>query len=888
MSATASRKRVYDFAEGSRDMRMLLGGKGANVAEMTRLGLPVPGGFTITTRACIDYLSADHTMPPGLDDEITRHLQSLEARTGKGLGDADDPLLVSVRSGAPESMPGMMDTVLNLGLNDASVRGLAARTRNPRFAYDSYRRFIQMFADVVEGVERSLFEDALSDLKAARGVTQDVELEADDLLELVGTYKAIFRENKGEDFPQEPRTQLDASIRAVFESWDNRRARDYRRVNRIPDDLGTGVNVQQMVFGNTGPRSATGVAFTRNNTTGEAGEPFGEFLINAQGEDVVAGIRTPEPLAQLRAHLPEAYDQLVATMALLEKTYRNMQDVEFTIEEGQLYMLQTRNGMRSAEAMLRIAVEMVDEGLLAPGEAMTSLVVADQVRQLLLPRLDLSGAPVPAAHGVRASPGAACGIVVFSSDEAERRGRAGESVILVRDETTPDDFHGMVAAKGILTARGGKTSHAAIVAVGMGTPAVTGVTDLHVDEADGCLRIRDEFTVREGEYVTIDGASGTVYVGQLPLLPPDPHNRYLERVLSWADAFRTMKVRTNADTPEDARRAREFGAEGIGLCRTEHMFGGEDRLPHVQDMIMATNHRDLVLALDVLRGFQIADFIGIFDAMEGLPVTIRLLDPPLHEFLPDYTDLRVRLARAEITGTPDPEAESQLPNVERLQEVNPMLGTRGCRLGIEIPDLYRMQVAAILTAACEVKKRTGVAPIVEIMIPLVGFEDELRWLRDHVLDVAESVFTDQGMRVEYHVGTMIELPRAALVADEIARQADFFSFGTNDLTQTTLGFSRDDAETKFLGDYLGKGILRSNPFEHIDQAGVGKLVRIACESARKVKPKIKLGVCGEHGGDPDSIRFFGSIGLDYVSCSPYRVQTARIAAAQAALQGSRG
>ncbi len=888
MSAAVSTKRVYDFAEGSRDMRMLLGGKGANVAEMTRLGLPVPGGFTITTRACIDYLSAGHATPRGLDAEITRHLEALEVRVGKRLGDSTDPLLVSVRSGAPESMPGMMDTVLNLGLNDASVAGLAARTHNPRFAYDSYRRFIQMFGDVVAGVERGHFEDALSALKSARGVDQDVQLESDDLRGLVDTFKEIFRRHKGEDFPQEPRVQLDAAIRAVFESWDNRRARDYRRVNRIPDDLGTAVNIQQMVFGNTGPRSATGVAFTRNNTTGEAGEPFGEFLINAQGEDVVAGIRTPEPLVELHAHLPEAYDQLVRTMALLEKTYRNMQDVEFTIEEGQLYMLQTRNGMRSAEAMLRIAVDMVDEGLLAPGEAMVSLVAADQVRQLLLPRLDLSAMPVPAATGVQASPGAATGVVVFSADEAERRARAGESVILVRDETTPDDFHGMVAAKGILTSRGGKTSHAAIVAVGMGTPAVTGVTDLIVDEAAATLAIRDAFTVREGEWVTIDGAKGTVYVGQLSLLPPDPHNPYLERVLSWADAFRAMKVRTNADTPEDARRAREFGAEGIGLCRTEHMFGGDERLPHVQDMIMAESRDDLVAALDALRTFQIEDFIGIFEAMEGLPVTIRLLDPPLHEFLPDYTDLRIRVARAEATGVADDEAAEQLPKMERLKEVNPMLGTRGCRLGIEIPDLYRMQVAAILTAACDVKIRTGVEPIVEIMIPLVGFEDELRWLREHILDVADSVFVEQGTNVEYHVGTMIELPRAALVADEIARQADFFSFGTNDLTQTTLGFSRDDAETKFLGDYLSKGILRSNPFEHIDRAGVGKLVRMASASAREVKPKIKLGICGEHGGDPDSIHFFGAIGLDYVSCSPYRVQTARIAAAQAALQNRTG
>jgi len=883
VSATRADKRVFDFAEGSRDMRMLLGGKGANVAEMTRLGLPVPAGFTITTRACIDFLVAGGTMPKGLDGEIDRHLVDLEARTGKRLGDPEDPLLVSVRSGAPESMPGMMDTVLNLGLNDRSVRGLANRTHNPRFAFDSYRRFIQMFGDVVAGVDRALFETALGDLKAARNVAQDVDLDADDLQGLVETYKAIYRDAKGVEFPEDPRAQLDAAIRAVFESWGNRRARDYRRVHRIPDDLGTAVNVQQMVFGNTGSNSATGVAFTRNNTTGEAGEPFGEFLINAQGEDVVAGIRTPEPLAELRAHVPEAYDQLVATMALLEKTYRNMQDVEFTIEDGQLYMLQTRNGMRSAEAMLRIAVDMVDEGLLAPGEAMRNLVVADQVRQLLLPRLDVASAPAPAASGVKASPGAATGAVVFSADEAERRGNAGESVILVRDETTPDDFHGMVAAKGILTSRGGKTSHAAIVAVGMGTPAVTGVTELHVDEDAGVLTIRDEIVVREGECVTIDGASGTVYVGRLDLLPPDPHNPYLERVLAWADAFRSMHVRTNADTPDDARRAREFGAEGIGLCRTEHMFGGEERLPYVQDMIMAEEREDLVAALDHLREFQIADFVGIFEAMEGLPVTIRLLDPPLHEFLPDYTDLRIRMARADATGVPDAEAAAQLPRVERLKEVNPMLGTRGCRLGIEIPELYRMQVAAVLTAACDVKIRTGVEPIVEVMIPLVGFEEELRWLREHVLDVADAVFAEQGTSVEYHVGTMIELPRAALAADEIARQADFFSFGTNDLTQTTLGFSRDDAETKFLGDYLAKGILRSNPFEHVDVAGVGQLVRMAGERAREVKPHIKLGVCGEHGGDPDSIHFFGSIGIDYVSCSPFRVQTARIAAAQAAL-----
>ena len=879
--STTGTKRVYDFSEGSREMRDLLGGKGANVAEMTRLGLPVPQGFTITTETCIAYLANGHRMPDGLAEEIDTHLGRLEEHAGRRLGDPDDPLLVSVRSGARDSMPGMMDTVLNLGLNDRSVEGLAARTGNPRFAYDSYRRFIQMFGDVVSEVDRSHFEEALTEMKRARGAQQDVDLSADDLRALVERFKEIYSAHRGEPFPQEPRAQLDAAVRAVFESWDNRRARDYRRLNRIPDDLGTAVNVQQMVFGNTGPRSATGVAFTRNNTTGERGDPFGEYLINAQGEDVVAGIRTPEPLPTLRDHLPEAYDTLISTMAMLERTYHDMQDVEFTIEDGRLYMLQTRNGKRSAQAMVRIAVDLVDEGLVTPAQALVSLVDAGQVRQLLLPQLDVARASEPIAAGVAASPGAACGAVVFSADEAEERGRAGEAVILVRDETTPDDFHGMVVAQGILTARGGRTSHAAIVAVGMGKPAVTGVGAIRVDEAAGVMRVGGR-AVRAGDEITIDGSTGTVYLGAAPLLPPDPHNPYLERILTWADEHRTLRVRTNADTPEDAERAREFGAEGIGLCRTEHMFQ-EDRLPIVRDMIMAEERADLVAALNALRGFQEEDFAGIFRAMAGLPVTIRLLDPPLHEFLPDYTELRMRLERAEVTGTRDEEAEVQLPQVEKLKEINPMLGTRGVRLGIEIPELYRMQVAAVMTAACRVAAETGRAPIVEIMIPLVGFEEELRLMREEVVEVAEAVLSERGQRLEYLVGTMIELPRAALVADEIARQADFFSFGTNDLTQTTLGFSRDDAETKFLARYLEQAIIRSNPFEHVDQAGVGRLVEMAGRLARQVKP-IKLGICGEHGGDPDSIDFFHRAGLDYVSCSPFRVQTARIAAAQAALR----
>jgi len=874
-------KRVYDFSEGGRDMRDLLGGKGANVAEMTRLGLPVPKGFTITTEACIEYLRNDHAFPPGLEEEVSAHLAGLEEAAGKRLGDPANPLLVSVRSGAKFSMPGMMDTVLNLGLNDRSVEGLAARTGNPRFAYDSYRRFIQMFGDVVSEVDKEHFERALSAMKRARGVAQDVDLSAEDLRELVETFKGIYREHKGEPFPQEPRAQLDAAIRAVFDSWDNRRARDYRRLNRIPHDLGTAVNVQQMVFGNTGPASGTGVAFTRNNVTGEKGEPFGDFLINAQGEDVVAGIRTPRPLAELETEIPEAFRQLMETMDLLERTYRNMQDVEFTIEDGTLYMLQTRNGKRSAQAMARIAVDMVDEGLVTEDESLVSLVDADQVRHLLLPHLDQAASPEPLATGVNASPGAAAGAMVFTADEAERRGKAGEEVILVREETTPDDFHGMIEAQGILTARGGKTSHAAIVAVGMGKPAVCGVTAIEFTE-DGGIRI-GEAAFSEGDRVTIDGTMGRVFAGDAPLLPPDPNNPYLVRILEWADRARTLAVRTNADTPEDAARAREFGAEGIGLCRTEHMFQGDERLPIVQDMIMAENPEDRREALDKLRVFQERDFEGIFRAMAGLPVTIRLLDPPLHEFLPSLVELSERVAVARATGTPDPEAERQLPRVQQLHEVNPMLGTRGCRLGIEWPDVYRMQVAAIVSAACTIAQETGSAPKVEIMIPLVGFEEELRILREEVVDVAGLVLQERGQSLDYLVGTMIELPRAALLAAEIAQHADFFSFGTNDLTQTTLGFSRDDAETTFMAYYLQHNIITFNPFETIDQAGVGKLIRDAAADAREARPGIKLGVCGEHGGDAESVMFFHGAEVDYVSCSPFRVQTARIAAGRAAL-----
>jgi pyruvate,orthophosphate dikinase len=876
-------KRIYAFSEGGRELRDLLGGKGANVAEMTRLGLPVPPGFTITTETCMAFLAGGRVFPDGLDEEMEEHLAALEERAGKRLGDPADPLLVSVRSGGRESMPGMMDTVLNLGLNDASVEGLAERTGNPRFAWDSYRRFVQMYSDVVAGIDRGLFEAEITAAKARSRAEHDVDLDAEDLRALVGAFMVIHAREAGGPFPQEAGDQLRGAIRAVFESWDNRRAHDYRVLHRIPHDLGTAVNVQQMVFGNTGERSATGVAFTRDNVTGARGEPFGDFLVNAQGEDVVAGIRTPRPLVELKEVLPEAYDELLRTMERLERTYKDMQDVEFTIEEGELFLLQTRNGKRSAQAMARIAVEMCDEGLVTVEEALLDLVDPGQVRQLLLPQLDLARAPKPLGRGVNASPGAAIGAIVLTADEAERRGLAGEAVILVRDETTPDDFHGMVAAQGILTARGGKTSHAAIVAVGMGVPAVCGVSEILIDEEAGVVTIGD-VRLAPGDAITIDGTSGTVFAGEAPLLPPDPDNPYLQRILEWADGVRRLAVRTNADTPEDAVRARGFGAEGIGLCRTEHMFQGEDRLPIVQGMIMAGDEESRFAALAQLRVFQESDFEGIFRAMAGLPVTIRLLDPPLHEFLPGLVELSVEVERAHLTGRPDPEAERQLARVRQLHEVNPMLGTRGCRLGIEWPDVYRMQVAAIMSAACTIQAELGEAPLVEIMIPLVGFEEELRRLREAVVDVAEIVLRERGQRIEYLVGTMIELPRAAITAAQIALQADFFSFGTNDLTQTTLGFSRDDAENKFLTKYLRLGVLGSNPFETLDVDGVGALIAMACTAAREAKPGIKLGICGEHGGDPDSVRFFHRTGLDYVSCSPFRVQTARIAAAQAALE----
>jgi len=851
---------VYDFDEPSDGGRALLGGKGVGLAEMTQMGVPVPAGFTITTDACRAYLSNGKVLPDGLEDEIQQHLAALEQKTGKRFGDTSDPLLVSVRSGAAVSMPGMMDTILNLGLNDESVRGLAHATGNERFANDSYRRLIQMYGGVVEEIAGHRFEQALRDLKKSRGAAQDVDLSADDLAELLDTYKRIYVEETGGEFPQDPREQLTRAVRAVFESWESPRARVYRRKYEISDDLGTAVNVVRMVFGNKGEESGTGVAFTRDPSTGEPGL-YGEFLANAQGEDVVAGIRTPEPLASMESKLPRAFEQLLGTMRRLEENYRDMQDIEFTVEDNELYLLQTRSAKRTAAAAVKAAVDMVDEGLSSREDAVARIDPA-QLEQLLHPMIDPTAQWEVAAKGLNASPGAACGKIVLDADSAEQRGRVGESVILVRWETTPDDIHGLIQAAGILTAHGGMTSHAAVVARGMGKPCVAGCEALSIDMDARTITLGNQ-TLSEGDVLTIDGGTGAVIVGEVPLVAPQV-NDDLETVLGWGDEHRRLKVRANADTPEDAAKAREFGAEGIGLCRTEHMFMAEDRLPVVREMIMADNEEGRRKALDKLLPMQQGDFEGIFEAMAGLPVTIRLLDPPLHEFLPppeQATDDRMR------------------QRIRQLSESNPMLGTRGCRLGLQWPEIYEMQVRAIIRAARAVEERSGQAPLVEIMHPLVAFEEELRRLRELTVSVAAEEAPD----VEYLCGTMIELPRACIRADEIAGQADFFSFGTNDLTQTALGFSRDDAEGKFLTHYLDEGILEQNPFETLDVSGVGDLMRIAVERGRSTKPEIKLGICGEHGGEPKSVTFCHELGLDYVSCSPYRVPLARLAAAQAAL-----
>jgi len=857
------RRFVYDFDEPSEGGRKLLGGKGVGLAEMTQMGVPVPAGFTITTDACRAYVSNGKALPDGLGEEIDRHVRSLEERTGKRFGDADDPLLVSVRSGAAVSMPGMMDTILNLGLNDEAVQGLARATGNDRFANDSYRRLIQMYGKVVDGIEGNRFEQELTDLKRARGVAHDVDLTADDLAELIETYKAIYEDETGRDFPQEAREQLTRAVGAVFDSWDSPRAQVYRRTYGIPDDLGTAVNVVQMVFGNKGDESGTGVAFTRDPSTGEQGL-YGEFLANAQGEDVVAGIRTPAPLAEMQGKLPRAFERLLETMRRLEEHYRDMQDIEFTVEDQELYLLQTRSAKRTAAAAVKAAVDMVDEGLISREDAIARIDPA-QLDQLLHPMLDPTADWEVAAKGLNASPGAASGKIVLDADTAEQRGRAGESVILVRWETTPDDIHGLIQAAGILTAHGGMTSHAAVVARGMGKPCVAGCDALSIDIRARTITLKAQ-TLSEGDVLTIDGGTGAVIVGEVPLVPPQV-NDDLETVLGWGDELRRLKVRANADTPDDAAKAREFGAEGIGLCRTEHMFMAEERLPVVREMIMADNEEGRRKALDKLLPMQQGDFEAIFEAMAGLPVTIRLLDPPLHEFLPSLeqaTDERMRR------------------RIKQLQEANPMLGTRGCRLGLQWPEIYEMQVRAIIRAARAVEERTGDAPLVEIMHPLVAFEEELRRLRELTVHVAE----EEAPEVEYLCGTMIELPRACVRADEIAEQADFFSFGTNDLTQTALGFSRDDAEGKFLTYYLEEGVLEQNPFETLDVSGVGDLMRIAVERGRSTKPNLKLGICGEHGGEPKSVAFCHELGLDYVSCSPYRVPLARLAAAQAALAES--
>jgi pyruvate,orthophosphate dikinase len=829
---------VYDFDEPSEGGRELLGGKGVGLAEMTQLGIPVPAGFTITTDACRAFMASGGEVE-GLDEEVAEHLARLEEQTGKRFGDAQDPLLVSVRSGAAVSMPGMMDTILNVGLNEESVDGLARSTGNEEFARDCYRRLIQMFGETVDGVPHESFS------------TDDSVEQARD----------VYERETGRGFPQDAREQLRRAIRAVFESWNSPRAQVYRNMYAIPDDLGTAVNVVQMVFGNRGDDSATGVCFTRDPSTGEQGV-YGEYLVNAQGEDVVAGVRTPQPLAELRDRMPDAYDQLLETMGSLERHYRDMQDVEFTVEQGRLYLLQTRTAKRTAAAAIKAAVDMAGEGLIEREEAV-GRIDPGQLDQLLHPRLDPNTEFEVAAQGLNASPGAACGKIVLDADSAEERGKAGESVILVRWETTPDDIHGLIQAEGVLTAHGGMTSHAAVVARGMGKPCVAGCDGLDIDTDARTVRIGGH-ELGEGDLITIDGGTGRVIVGEVPLVPP-AINEDFETILDWADDARRLAVRANADNAEDAAKAREFGAQGIGLCRTEHMFFGEERLPVVQEMILARDEAGRRDALDRLLPFQQSDFEAIFEAMAGLPVTIRLLDPPLHEFLPsldEAPDVRMR------------------QRIRALSESNPMLGTRGCRLGIQWPEIYEMQVRAIARAAKAVQERAGEAPLVEIMHPLVGFREELRRLRE----LTERVLEEEAPGLEYLCGTMIELPRAALRADEIAEVADFFSFGTNDLTQTTLGMSRDDAEGKFLTFYLEDGVLERNPFEALDQDGVGDLMRIGVERGRETKPDIKLGICGEHGGEPSSVEFCHHIGLDYVSCSPYRVPLARLAAAQAALK----
>jgi pyruvate, orthophosphate dikinase len=869
-------KWVYDFADGSRDMRDLLGGKGANVAEMTRvLGAErVPAGFTITTEACVEYMRADREEPEGMADQVAAALGRLQALAGKTLGDSDDPLLVSVRSGARESMPGMLDSVLNLGLNDESVAGLVRTTGNERFAWDSYRRFVQMFGNVSRGIAGQRFEDAIKDAKSQRGVSDDTELDVEALTELTETFKGIYRDETGEAFPQDPSEQLRLAIRAVFDSWLGDRAVEYRRLNRIPEDWGTAVNVQRMVFGNQGDTSGSGVAFSRDEVTG-APEPSGDFLPNAQGEDVVSGVRTPRDIAEIKEWLPDVHAELMKILRTLEAHYEDMQDTEFTVEEGQLYMLQTRSAKRPAQAAVRFAVDAVAEGLLSKEQALVTIDTAS-LDALLHPTFDPKAHFDVLATGVSASPGAAKGAIVFTAADAVAAAQDGRDVILVRPFTDAEDVAGFHAAKGILTSEGGKASHAALVARGMGRPAVVGVDKLVVDLAAKTATV-DGTELHAGDLIAIDGTQGWVTVDDVPLVEAVVDENF-ERVLSWADEVRVLDVRANADTPEDARRARALGAQGIGLCRTEHMFMAEDRQPKMRAMIMADTREARVAALAELLPLQQEDFEGLFEVMAGLPVTVRLLDPPLHEFLPNLPDLAAQVERARIEESDDlRQLERLLARTEEISEENPMLGTRGCRLGILYPEIYEMQVHAILRAA----KAADKPPHPEIMIPLVDYEQELELMRELVTRVGDQ----EGLQVktDYTVGTMIELPRACFVADRIARFADFFSFGTNDLTQTALGFSRDDVESKFVPTYLERKIVDRSPFETIDKPGVGWLVRLGAWVGRESHPGLQLGICGEHGGDPESIQFFHEAGLDYVSCSPYRVPIARIAAAQAAI-----
>ena len=881
---TDQTKYVYDLSEGDVSLKNLLGGKGANLAEMNKIGVPVPDAFTVTTQACVAAMNNGGTWPQGLAEQIDAGLSRLEERTGKTLGSPDKPLLVSVRSGAVFSMPGMMDTILNLGISDDTVEAVAALAGNERFAWDCYRRFIQMYGEVVEGISPHVFEDALTAMKADRGAEQDTDLSAADLKELTRQFQELANRELGGDWTSDPKQQLLRAVNAVFASWLNPRAEVYRKSQGISRDLGTAVNVQEMVFGNRGETSATGVCFSRNPSTGVK-ELYGEFLTNAQGEDVVAGIRTPRPLAEMEGVLPEAFHELLATMDALELHNKDMQDMEFTIEDGKLYMLQTRNGKRTAAATVKTAVDMVDEGLITTDEALLRINPAD-LDALLHPGIDPDHTATPIVKGLPASPGAAVGALSFDADDAAERGGRGEQIILVRYETTPDDIHGVMVSQGVLTAHGGMTSHAAVVARGMGITCVAGAPGIKIDPLGKTVAI-DGVVYGTGDVLTLNGSTGEVFAGALPLVPPSI-NEDFEKVGRWADAVRRLGVRANAENFEDASKARELGAEGIGLARTEHMFMAADRLPAVRKMILAENEDQRADALAEILPMQQVDFEGIFTAMKGLPVTVRLLDPPLHEFLPNLVEQSVLVKELELTGADEARLAAEratLAQVKKLHEQNPMLGTRGCRLAMLYPSIPDMQARAIIRAALAVLEREGETVGVEIMIPLVAYESELKAQREIVVAAVEDEFAKAGKRLDYLVGTMIEIPRAALTADQIAREADFFSFGTNDLTQTGIGISRDDAEAGFLGAYVDTEVIEKNPFESLDVSGVGQLVALGVEKGRSTKPTLKTGVCGEHGGDPASIEFFNSVGLDYVSCSPFRVPVARLAAARSVLLG---